>query len=437
MLGLAARTAVGRVGASLRRRLGDDDALVEFHERNAMRYAEALSGAKGLLMKVGQLMSFVQPGGQPGAEHWSPYQDALASLRTAAEPMHPDLVRAVIEAELGAPPEGVFKEFDPRPLAAASIGQVHRAQLPDGHDVAVKVQYPGVAEAIESDLANTELLTTLFKLAQNSVPRMPRINARALADELRERIGEELNYSRERANLDDFAAIYAGDPAIRIPATHPRYCTRRVLTMDLVEGHDWEAAKRAPQHLRNKWGETIDRFFFQSIYRHGIFHADPHPGNYVFHDSGNVTFLDFGCVSRLDPESLEGFVEIAGAAVDGDAPRLAAVFHRLGFVEAGGPSAEELLAFYRPTFESLIAPQPFRMTTAFAASVLDLLSPIGPKGTVGRQFNLPPPFLLTMRIYIGLFSVLAALEAEADWRAIYDEDVRYYDITKRPRPQPA
>ncbi len=426
MVGIATRTAVGRVSASLRRRLGNDQAVVEFHERNALRMAERLSSSRGVLMKVGQLLSFVDTGSLVDAEHWSPYQAALASLRDDVEPIDGDLAGAVVETELGRPIEEAFASFDPVPFAAASIGQVHAATLADGRSVAVKVQYPGVAEAIAADLANTELLTTMLKLAQSTLPRMPQVDARGLAAELSARLSEELDYDLERRNLERFGEIYADDAAIRIPATHPSLSTKRVLTMDRVTGWSWDEALAAPQELRNAWGVAIDRFFFQSIYRHGIFHADPHPGNYIFHEDGAVTVLDFGCVNRFDDETLAGFVAVAEAAVDGDAAALKEAFERYGFVGPDGPSAEELLAFYRPTFESLTAPQPFRMDSAFTAGVLDQLNPYGDSGEISRQFNLPPKFALTMRIYIGLFSVLAALEVEADWRAVYDEDLRWY-----------
>ena len=426
MVGLAARAAIARVAASLRKRLGDDDALIEFHERNAARYAEKLSNSRGVLLKAGQLMSFVQPAGFVAPEHWSPYQDALAALRTDAEPMHIDLIRAVVETELGQPPETLFGHFEPEPLAAASIGQVHGAVLHDGQRVAVKVQYPGVADAIASDLANTELLATLLKLAQSTLPRMPQLDARAVATELGQRLSEELDYTRERANLEEFARIYAGHPTIRIPATHPQLSTGRVLTMDRVEGLGWDEALHAPQELRDQWGETINRFFFRSIYRNAVFHADPHPGNYVFHEDGTVTVLDFGCVNRFDDEALAGFIGIAEATIAGDAEWLARVFRQHGFISEDGPSPEELLAFYRPTFECMIAPQPYRMTHDYTNRILNTFNPFGPEGHVSRKFALPPKFVLSTRIYLGLYSVLAALEAQADWVTPYEEDLRYY-----------
>lgn len=426
LVGLAARTAVGRVNASLKERLGDETAVVDFHERNALRVAERLSSARGLMMKAGQLLSFVDTGELVRGQHWSPYQDALASLREDIEPLDGEMIAAVIQSELGQPPEQVFASFDPVPFAAASIGQVHDATLHDGRRVAVKVQYPGVAEAIQADLANTELLTTLLKLAQNTLPRMPRVDARGLADELGARIAEELDYDLERTNIDDFRRIYGDDPAIRIPNTHPELSTRRVLTMERIDGHAWTDALAAPQHLRDAWGIAIDRFFFRSIYRHGVFHADPHPGNYRFHDDGTVTVLDFGCVNRFDDDTLAGFVAVAEAAVRGDATCLRDTFVRYGFVGPDGPPAADLLEFYRPTFESLTSPQPYRMSPDYSGGVLDQLNPFGAAGEISRRFNLPPKFVLTLRIYVGLFSVLAALRAEADWRVVYDEDLRYF-----------
>src|SRR5207302_477940 len=164
------------------------------------------------------------------------YRAALASLQSDAEPMEPVLVAAVIESELGRGPEELFVEFSPAPIAAASIGQVHVARLHDGTEVAVKVQYPGVADAIGDDLANTQL-------------------------------------SSDRGR-----------------------------TMEMVHGRRWTDTAGADQALRDRWGEIVYRFFFGSIARLGMFNADPHPGNYLFHDDGTVSFLDFGCVKRLSPD---------------------------------------------------------------------------------------------------------------------------------------
>src|SRR5437660_9450346 len=239
---VSARAAGGGVVDVLRRRLkGERRASLEFHVRNAERYADVLSRSKGVLMKVGQMVSFVDAGAVLEGPYGEVYRAALASLQAGAEPMEPVLVAAVIESELGRPPEELFAEFSPAPIAAASIGQVHTARLQDGTEVAVKVQYPGVAEAIRADLANTELLFTFGRIAKGVVPQYRNFDVRAVADEIAERIGEEVDYGTELANQMEFAEHYRGHPFVRVPKVFPDLSSDRVLTMAMAYGRRWTA----------------------------------------------------------------------------------------------------------------------------------------------------------------------------------------------------
>ena len=420
---VSARAAGEGVVDVLRRRLkGERGASLEFHVRNAERYADALSRAKGVLMKVGQILSFVDTSAALDGQYGDVYRAALASLQADAEPMDPVLVAAVVESELGRPPEQLFADFSPKPIAAASIGQVHSARLHDGTEVAVKVQYPGVADAIRADLANTELLFTFIKIAKGVVPQLRNIDVRAVADEVAERIGEELDYGTELANQMEFAEHYRGHPFARVPEVFPELSSDRVLTMEMVDGRRWTEIDDAGQALRDRWGEVIDRFFFGSIARFGMFNADPHPGNYLFHDDGTVTFLDFGCVKRLSPATQRGFWDMPAAAVDNDAERLLRVCIDAGFFRVGdAPQTEKLLAWCRQNFASLHAPQPFTFTPEFAAQILGHL--VSMDKDVLRHMAMPQDFVFTNRIFVGLYSILGALRATADWYAIFREDV--------------
>jgi predicted unusual protein kinase regulating ubiquinone biosynthesis (AarF/ABC1/UbiB family) len=169
----------------------------------------------------------------------------------------------------------------------------------------------------------------------------------------------------------------------------------------------------------------VDRFFFGSISRFGMFNADPHPGNYLFHDDGTVTFLDFGCVKRLSPEDQRNFWEMPAAAIDHDADRLLRSVIESGFARADNPPpAEELLAWYRPNFEALWQPQPFTFTPEFAAKILGhLFSLTGEHKDLTRYLTVPQDFVFTNRIFLGLYSILGALRATADWMAIFREDL--------------
>ncbi len=420
---VAARAAGEGVVDVLRRRLkGERGASLEFHVRNAERYADVLSRSKGVLMKAGQILSFADTSAVLDGQYGDVYRAALSSLQADAEPMDPVLVAAIIESELGRPPEELFAEFAPEPIAAASIGQVHAARLPDGTEVAVKVQYPGVAQAIGDDLANTELLLTFIKIAKGVVPQFRSIDVRAVADEVAARMGEELDYGTELANQVAFAEHYRGHPFVRVPEVFPELSSDGVLTMEMVHGRRWTSTDDADQALRDRWGEAIHRFFFGSIARFGMFNADPHPGNYLFHDDGTVTFLDFGCVKRLDPAARQGFWDMPAAAIDNDAERLMRVCIEQGFVRADDPPpAEKLLAFIRQNFAALHQPQPFTFTPEFAGQLLGHM--VSMDRDVMRHVTVPKEFIFTNRIFVGLYSVLGALRATADWRASFEEDV--------------
>ena len=420
---ISARAAGGGVVDVLRRRLkGQRGASLEFHTRNAERYADVLSRSKGVLMKVGQIVSFVDISAAVDSTYGEVYQAALASLQADAEPMDPVVVAAVIESELGRGPEELFAEFSPTPIAAASIGQVHVARLHDGAEVAVKVQYPGVADAIGDDLANTELLFTFVKIAMGIVPQFRSFDVHSLADEISERISEELDYAAELANQSEFAEHYRGHPLVRVPEVFPELSSDRVLTMEMVHGRRWTDTADVDQALRDRWGEVVYRFFFGSIALFGMFNADPHPGNYLFHDDGTVTFLDFGCVKRMSPEVQRGFWDLPLAALDDDADRLLRVYIEHGFGRADDPPpAEKVLAWMRQNFAPLHLPQPFTFTPAFVAELLGHMANMDK--AVRSRVNVPKDYLFTNRIFVGLYSVLAALLATADWRAIFDEDV--------------
>ncbi|HWW54376.1 MAG TPA: AarF/ABC1/UbiB kinase family protein, partial [Acidimicrobiales bacterium] len=321
LLRAGAADAVARVRT---RGMGEeerDEALEGRLIEAAERTAEMLGQMKGALMKIGQMVSFVDSDLVP-----PPYRRALEMLQADAPPMPPEVVNDVIRAELGGPPSAIFSWWSPHPMAAASIGQVHLARLGEGDDeveLAVKVQYPGVDEAIRADLANTALLSMVGTMMQRVVgDLMPRVDTRAIVAEVRDRITEELDYRNELDNQHTFADLYRGHPSINIPEVVPELSTGRVLTMQYVDAMRWAAAIQAPKEQRDAWGRTIAIFAFGSLYNHHIFNADPHPGNYLFHEDGTVTFLDFGCVKRFTPERVSVMSALVDAALACDAPAL-------------------------------------------------------------------------------------------------------------------
>jgi predicted unusual protein kinase regulating ubiquinone biosynthesis (AarF/ABC1/UbiB family) len=418
VLGLTARTAGEAVVAGLR---GADRA--EFHIRTAERYAELLGRSKGALMKAGQMLSLA-PGGPvlPG-EFRSIYQAALARLRDDVPPMAGELARDVLEHELGRPTESVFAEFDWEPLAAASIGQVHAARLRDGREVAVKIQYPGVAAAIDADLKNTELLATLMSLVGGLSPRRMSADLRGMAREMSARICEELDYRLEAANQAEFVSLYRGHPFIHVPQVVDELCTSRVLTQELVRGLTWGEAIMAEQRLRNQWAEAIWRFIWGTHIRFGLFNADPHPGNYIFHEDGSVSFVDFGCVKRFHPEQVKMATEIGRACVEGDVLGTWRACVEIGFWRSCDPvTPEEIYAYWREPFELYWGEQPFTVTPEYAERYLERhYSPNGPSANAFRYIVASPDYTVMSRIETGAISVIAHLDATVHWQAVGQE----------------
>ncbi len=425
---LAARTAATRAAGRVRRADADRD-LARF-TKEAERYAQLLGNMKGVAMKIGQLVSFLDAGLVP-EEYRGIYQQIVGALQADAPPMSVDLVRGVIEAELGRPVDEVFEWFGERPMAAASIGQVHAAHLHGGREVVVKVQYPGVAEAIRADLANGELLADLMAFGNRFAgPLKLQSDPRAIVDELRDRIVEELDYTLEAANQAEFAELYRDHPFIHIPDVVPELSTERVLVMDEADGLRWTAALQQSQALKDQWGEVICRFVYTSLYSTGIFNGDPHPGNYLFHEDGSVTFLDFGSVKRFSEHQVELMREMVAAVFvgDGDPDQLLRVMQDFELVPRGSElTAQRLFEWYRPMWEPAWGPQPHTYTPEYAEFVARRnFDPLGEYGDVIRAFGIgeaSKDYTLLNRIQLGMLSVLASLRATGWWKAAQEEIV--------------
>ena len=396
----------------------------EFHVRVAGRYAELLGSSKGALMKAGQMLSFASVAPVLPAEFRSVYQTALARLCDEAPPMAPELARAVLERELGRRAESMFAEFAWEPLAAASVGQVHEARLHDGREVAVKIQYPGVADAIGADLKNVELLATFVGLFVGGLsPRRLSFDLRGAAREIGARIVEELDYRLEAANQAEFAAHYRGHPFIRVPEVIGELCTNRVLTQELACGRSWSEALDAEQELRDRWGEAIWRFAYGSCKRIHMFNADPHPGNYVLHDDGTVSFLDFGCVKRFEREQVEMMDAIARACLRHDVLGTWRACVEAGFWRSTDPvTPEEAFAFWHEDWAMLWADRRFVVTGEYAARRIERrCSPSGPSANAFLHITASPEYTVMSRIEIGVASAIAQLRAGAHWGAIAAE----------------
>jgi predicted unusual protein kinase regulating ubiquinone biosynthesis (AarF/ABC1/UbiB family) len=395
-----------RTFASAERRAELD---TRFQLRTAAEVTATLGNMKGAMMKLGQMASYLDSGLPDEV------RDTLAQLQQSAPPMSPELAAATVADELGVRPEEAFAEWDPVPIASASIGQVHRAITREGEAVAVKVQYPGVAEAVAADLGNAGMvfgaLAALF----------PGLQPEPIVAELRARIGEELDYRNEAANQRYFAAHFADHPFISVPRVVDRYSTARVLTTELATGAPFAEVVGWSEHERNLAAETLFRFSFGSIYRLHAFNGDPHPGNYLFQPGGRVTFLDFGLVKRFTPDETRLFQrQIQAMVIDRDGPAFRQVVERAGILPVGAPFTDQQVEeYFRFYYSYVLDDGPVTIDSSYAAAgVRQLFDSTGPHGELMKLLNVPPSFVVLQRITLGLMGLFARLEATGNWRRV-------------------
>ncbi len=402
----AVKVSGGAVGE--RRRAAMEE---RFAIRTAQDVAAELGQMKGALMKIGQLASVIADGLPDEA------RAALASLQADVPPMAPSLAAAVVRDDLGADPGDVFLEFDAEPVAAASIGQVHRAVTRDGHRVAVKVQYPGAAEAITADLDNAEMLYAMV-----SAVALPGLDAASLVDELRARMGEELDYRLEATNQAVFAERFAGHRWIRVPGVLPELSGQHVLTTDWCDGRSFADIESAPDDVRQHVAEVVFRFSQASVLRYRSFNGDPHPGNYRFADDGTVAFLDFGLVKHWPADEFAGLMAVLDPVLDGDPERLCAQMEAAGFlVPNHGLAPEQVWDCVSAPYEPYLHDE-FTFTPSFASAAMRAVGdPTGPHRAVTRALSLPGSFVVLNRVLWGMSGLLGRLGATNCWRAILDE----------------
>jgi predicted unusual protein kinase regulating ubiquinone biosynthesis (AarF/ABC1/UbiB family) len=384
----------------------------------ADRAAEVLGTMRGLAAKMGQMASYVDglvPEGQRDA-----FETSLKVLRAQAPRSSSEQVRAVVERELGAPIDRLFASFDDEPLASASIGQVHRARLPEdvmgGIEVAVKVQHPGIRKAVDSDLANAGILE-----AMGAVLGARRFDTKTHLDVLRERFREELDYALEAERLLAFTALHRGDATIRIPRLVAERSAASVLTTELVHGRSLDDVVGEGEELRRAWAETLWRFVFKGNLVGGMFNADPHPGNYLFQDDGRIAFLDYGCVQVIPEKRRPHAHALHRAAVARDGREFDRLVSLL--VDAKPGELERLARGYsRLCFEPLFA-SPYRITRTYAASLVDAMKSMAMtarKLPEAEVFAMPGEMLFMNRLQFGFYSVLARLDVEVDYATVED-----------------
>jgi predicted unusual protein kinase regulating ubiquinone biosynthesis (AarF/ABC1/UbiB family) len=396
------------------------DARRAADERRAVEAAEqivdVLGHMKGAAMKVGQIASFIDPTGLPEDERAS-FQAKLASLRDSAPRVGFKRMRKVIEEDLGQPLEEVFDEFETDAVAAASIGQVYRARLADGRRVAVKVQYPGVGAAVRADVQNLGLMLRAVKRLA------PELDDKAVADELRERLSEELDYDHEAQAQREFARRFRGHPFIAIPQVVTELSAERVLVSEWVGGTGFEEVRRRDRATRDRFGEIVFRFFFGSLYRDGQFSGDPHPGNYTLLDDGRVAFIDFGLTKRVTPERLAREKAAIRAALAGDAAGVRRELAALGFLAPDDAhiDSDALLGWVRSLHEWHAEDRPVTITAGYVSDLILSGTPGAANWELEKHLSLPAEALLSRQLETLVLGVMGQLEVTANWHRIMAE----------------
>ena len=405
LLGLPAAAAGDRALALVRRARGEESEDVRrwARERNASRTRRVLGELKGGPLKAGQLLSTVEalmPQDPDGT-----WRSALTALQESNPGVGFEELRPTLIDELGSTWRTQFASFDERPTAAASLGQVHRAEWRDGRPVAVKIQYPGVAQALAGDVQLLSASLRLSTLVARGLALPP------LVAELRTRLADELDYVREGNHQDRFAREFADDPEIAVPSVV--LATSRVLVTEWLDGQPLASvATQGSAADRDQLGRLYQRFFLMSPERVGLLHTDPHPGNFRLTPDGRLGVLDFGSVLPMPNGMPATFGRLIAALMHGDDT---AVLNRLrveGFVRPGRTVDTRKLRDYLAPFTEPAAHEEFSYSRAWLKSQFGRINdPRNPDFAVALQLNLPAEHLFTHRVWLGLVGVLCQLEA--------------------------
>ncbi|MGI5357280.1 ABC1 kinase family protein [Streptomyces sp. CA-252508] len=404
----------GRATWGLGKRIGGKSAELvarELQQRTADQLFRVLGELKGGAMKLGQALSVFEAA--LPEEMAGPYRAALTKLQEAAPPMPTRTVHAVLQERLGEEWRELFLEFEDKPSAAASIGQVHRAVWHDGRRVAVKVQYPGAGEALLSDL------TQLSRVARMLGPLVPGMDIKPLIAEMRDRVAEELDYGLEAEAQREHAAVFADDPDVVVPDVVHQ--SDQVLVTEWIDGTPLsEVIATGSAEERDRAGQLLARFLFSGPARTGLLHADPHPGNFRLLPGGDeadvagrrLGVLDFGTVDRLPgglPETIGASLRMA---LEGDSEAVYELLRKEGFVkETIELDPDAVLEYLLPIIEPAEVDE-FTFSRDWirgqATRLADLRSPAH---QLGKQLNLPPSYLLIHRVTLSTIGVLCQLNA--------------------------
>jgi len=387
--------------------------LSSTHTRAARRMRDELQALRGPAMKIGQMLS-LQTGTLPDET-----LAELAMLQMEAPGMHPSLVRVQFKRSLGHEPEEIFKEFTPKPFAAASLGQVHHAVTRDGDRVAVKIQYPGIRQAIENDF---KLFRAVSKPAQASgyIPKLA-------IDEMEQQILAETDYHREADNIEFFQKHLAPLSFVQVPRVFPEYSSDKVLTMSLIEGRHLEdfLAQRPSQRLRNQLGTNLFELFYFQVLKVEALHADPHWGNYLFTDDARVGLVDFGCAKYLSPESvayLRSIFLYSGSTRSAEFGQLLETYYQAVGRKLTAGTRRALLSFSDNFYRKVYPPDQEKLEPFDFADQKFLHDYLRESKNLFRTKGVMTEYIFMARAEMGLYQTLHRLKA----RVHTSEIVRKY-----------
>ena len=384
---------------------GDSDlALIRAQQRTAQQLFTVLGTLKGGAMKFGQVLSVLEAA--LPEEFMAPYRESLTKLQDSAPPMSTKSVHTQMEKGLGKNWRERFAEFDEQATSAASIGQVHRARWHDGREVAVKIQYPGAAKAVMSDLRQVSRLGNLFAFA------FPGIDVKALLAELQDRVSEELDYLHESKMQRKFAVAFDGHPDFFVP--HVLSASQEVVVTEWVDGVSLaRIIESGSTEQRNKFGQLYLRFLLSGPTIAGLMHADPHPGNFRVMPDGRLAVFDFGATANLPDGLPSAMGTLLRVAMQEDSQGILNGLREEGFIRPGISLDPDALRDYLSPFTEPAKTKTFKHTREWLREQFSRTSdPRNPDWVIGLKINLPPSYLLIHRVWLGSIGVLCQLESE-------------------------
>jgi predicted unusual protein kinase regulating ubiquinone biosynthesis (AarF/ABC1/UbiB family) len=384
--------------------------LLDLHLKNALRIVESSRELRGAFMKLVQMLSMRSDIFPPEVVN------ILSVVQSSVPPMDYDVIRTQVKTELGKYPEQLFKRFEQAAFAAASLGQVHRARLKSGEDVVVKIQYPGVDDTVVQDLKNMQALLQVFTLITRDVLRQ-KFDAGELYQEMEERLREELDYVHEASNIALFQRLFADDEEIIIPRVYTDLSSRRVLTMEFVDGYKFQdiLAPGVEQALKDWVAIKYFQITWRQIFKFGVLHTDPHPGNYLVTYHPKLAMLDFGSVRVFPEEIRKGYLRLAKAILERDEETMARCFVLLGYLDPGDdptPLVQIMYIIFEPVLEDR-ASDPRDFDSVGKTMEITAI------GLENRIFNAPGHRLFLVRALLGLDSYVHQFGTVTNWHRLF------------------